>query len=349
MSIDQRAFDIYSALESGRTTAIKRFFRDKQSEELFLDFKRVSPEYKINSLGKSDEENLSAAISGFGNSCGGVIVWGVTCSGRGQKPDLPDVPIPISEVQAFKADVENAISRMTMPPHSAVQNTVILENGSDSGYLATLVPLCHDAPLRAVARKLDSYYVRAGSSFVSMNHTVLAGMFGRRPQSSLDLIIGDIKVMDASSITVDLLIQNVGGSIARDYFAILEVPPGSFEDVDLTGIEHWDYHREGKQVTLLSKLGDRLPPSSRRHLCKIRIRFTEDWRHGRNRRDCNVVARLGSEGSAPNFWTSKLSSEDLSWITSGLEGMDRNKIARGQADFSNSEKSYIRGRFQIGH
>jgi predicted HTH transcriptional regulator len=59
--------------------AIDQLIADRQSEELFLDFKRSSDNGAGARLSDADRGNLAKAISGFGNSEGGVIIWGVDC------------------------------------------------------------------------------------------------------------------------------------------------------------------------------------------------------------------------------------------------------------------------------
>ncbi|MBR6408801.1 MAG: putative DNA binding domain-containing protein, partial [Alphaproteobacteria bacterium] len=76
-----RAEDIFQKLIYFGEDALDEFILNMQSEELFLDFKQaVSTGKNNNTLHKDDRKNLAKAISGFGNSEGGVIVWGVVCS-----------------------------------------------------------------------------------------------------------------------------------------------------------------------------------------------------------------------------------------------------------------------------
>lgn len=336
--IDQRASDIFRDLESKGIAAVNAFLTDRASEELFLDFKMVSPEYKVNSLGKSDEDNLAKAISGFANSCGGVIVWGVNCSGRGQKPDLADGLALIPDAKAFRATIEGTISRATIPPHTGVCNCLILEPGTEQGYVATLVPLSDEAPLRAVGKGLHRYYVRAGSDFVVMDHRVLSGMFGRKPQAVLDLAIIDVKISNSQRIAINLSIRNTGGTIARDFFAVLDVPVGTIEGLGLTELDGWENFNLGSQATVMAPPGGRLPPGSTKALGTITIPIQRDAPN-----NITIKARLGCEGSATNHWETTLETINLPWISDVLVDAQRD----GRHDFTPAEKreilSYFRG------
>ena len=71
-----RAEDIFNRIVEKGEPAIDDFIVARTSEELFLDFKRSSDNGAGNQLSQDDRNNLAKAISGFGNSESGVIVWG---------------------------------------------------------------------------------------------------------------------------------------------------------------------------------------------------------------------------------------------------------------------------------
>jgi len=72
-----RAEDLFARLESEGVDAINDLFEQKESEEAFLDFKRSADQGAGVRLHDDDRKNLSRALSGFANTDGGVIVWGV--------------------------------------------------------------------------------------------------------------------------------------------------------------------------------------------------------------------------------------------------------------------------------
>ena len=59
----------------------------RESEKYFIDFKitRSNDYSNQKTLYDSDRNNLAKALSGFGNSEGGVIIWGIDASGNMQK------------------------------------------------------------------------------------------------------------------------------------------------------------------------------------------------------------------------------------------------------------------------
>ena len=70
---------VAAELHRGGLVALRQMIEAKTIEQSFIDYKQTeSKDYSQRaSLGDSDKRNLREAISGFGNSEGGLIVWGV--------------------------------------------------------------------------------------------------------------------------------------------------------------------------------------------------------------------------------------------------------------------------------
>jgi len=172
-----RAEDLFQRLSDSGEKAIDELILDRQSEELFLDFKRSADNGSGRKLHDNDPANLAKAISGFGNSEGGVIVWGVDCS---RTPDIGDVAkskVPIRNAKRFLSWLEGAVSGCTAPPHPRVQH-VAIESSTDreDGFVLTYISKSYLAPHQCL--KPLQYYIRAGSDFVPTPHAVLMGLFG---------------------------------------------------------------------------------------------------------------------------------------------------------------------------
>jgi hypothetical protein len=178
-----RAIDIFGRIQREGLAAIDEFVDLSASEELFLDFKLSANEGDGNCLADEDRNNLAKAISGFGNSDGGVIIWGIECRPQNKRGDVAANKRPIVDPTRFRSWLEGAVSGRTIPPHSGVMHHVIYASDRSRGYVITLVPSSDHAPLQALPEQ--KYYMRAGSNFLPVPHAVLAGMFGRRPQADV--------------------------------------------------------------------------------------------------------------------------------------------------------------------
>ncbi len=185
-----RAEDIFQKLIYFGEDAIDDFIVNLQTEELFLDFKQaVSTGKNGTSLHKDDRKNLAKGISGFGNSEGGVIVWGVECSRDCDIGDVAKAKVKVRNVHRFLSWLENAISGCTIPSHNRVRNHIISVDKNGDGFVATYIPKSELAPLMTTMG--NNIYISSGSSNVPAPYSVIAGMFGKRPQPNVELIIAD--------------------------------------------------------------------------------------------------------------------------------------------------------------
>lgn len=199
-----RAEDIFQKLIYFGEDAIDEFIINQQTEELFLDFKQaVSVGKNFVTLHRDDRKNLSKAISGFGNSEGGVIIWGVECSRDCEVGDVAKSKVKVKNVHRFLSWLENALSGCTIPSHNKVRNHIISTDENGDGFIVTYIPKCEIAPLMSTTN--GAIYIRSGSNNVPAPYAVIAGMFGRRPQPNIELIIGNRSLVSLDNAEEDML------------------------------------------------------------------------------------------------------------------------------------------------
>ena len=199
-----RAEDIFEKLIYFGEDALDEFIRERQTEELFLDFKQALSTGKHGlALSSDDRRNLAKCISGFGNSEGGVVIWGVECSRDIDVGDVAKAKVKVKNVHRFMSWVESAISGCTIPSHNKVRNHIICCDKNGDGYMATYIPKSDLAPLMTTLG--NHIYIRSGSNNVRAPYSVIAGMFGRRPQPNVDLIIDNKSVEILENFSEDLI------------------------------------------------------------------------------------------------------------------------------------------------
>ena len=142
----ERAGELFEKIKSEGKSAIKEFILTRKSEELFLDFKRSANDGDGESLNVNDRKNLQKAISGFGNSEGGIIVWGVDCSKDFDGSDVAKAEYPITNVKRFASWLNGVISGSTIPPHTGVQNHCLEIDDKDKGFVVTYIPKSENTP-----------------------------------------------------------------------------------------------------------------------------------------------------------------------------------------------------------
>jgi len=266
-----RSDELFARLETHGESAIDELMADFQSENLWLDFKRSADDGAGAKLATLDREKLAKAISGFGNSDGGVIVWGVDCAKDPKSgADLPTGKRPIIKPERFVSWLENATSGCTFPPHGNVQHLAIRRSSGDEGFVITFVPMSLHAPHQCVQPTNDlRYYIRVGSNFSAVPHAVLAGLFGRRPQPKLGLWWRSaLARMDGDTLVVEGMVsmRNASSTIARDlYFNLWAFAPGPNCSVAFDQISDavWEVFRNATNFwNLVSRQGVRQPPGA---------------------------------------------------------------------------------------
>lgn len=166
---------------------IKRAVKEKRQESLYLDFKTAAT--SDGALTKNDRKNYALAASGFANSDGGVIVWGVDAR-RDRKTgiDAASGLEPIKNISRFLSDLNTQLVNLVSPGVESIDHHPIEHLGRQGdGYVVTLVPKGEGLPHMVVqGEDRGRHYHRVGSSFVIMEPYVLADRFGRRPQPKLE-------------------------------------------------------------------------------------------------------------------------------------------------------------------
>lgn len=158
--------------------AIDHFVKENKQEDLHLDFKRMGD--------KIDRSALAIALSGFANSDGGIVVWGVDArKDKASGVDAAQIKAPFKDARRLLSDLQSYTGDAVDPLVDGVEHKLILED-TDRGYLVTYVPASDSGPHMAKFSEYR-YYKRSGDSFYRMEHYDLEDMFGRRPKPVLSL------------------------------------------------------------------------------------------------------------------------------------------------------------------
>ena len=154
--------------ESIDLAEIERFITEDQEENLHLEFKTVNhPNY--NSANREfDKKNISEAISGFANSDGGIIIWGIE-TGNSQKLDVAFKKKPIKELTKFLNTLNRLEGEVITPIVTGVLHKKIVISQNE-GFIKTFVPPSDFAPHMANHSSSKNYYKRSGDSFRICEH-----------------------------------------------------------------------------------------------------------------------------------------------------------------------------------
>jgi Putative DNA-binding domain len=160
----------------------------KAEEGLYLDFKSKSDK-RDPALNDDDKANLAKAISGFANTDGGLIVWGVKANAnKKEEPDVARELLPINNLKTFQTMLNSLSGEVVNPPVAGVESRLIPNApGSDMGYVITIVPKRRDTVVQANAKTCKGFYVRSGSGFYQLPASLIAEFYRRRPSPILRL------------------------------------------------------------------------------------------------------------------------------------------------------------------
>jgi len=219
---------------------IAEFIRLGQEENLHLEFKTVS---SANLRGNDDKRNLAKCLSGFANSDGGIIVWGVNARKNAQGIDCAGAAAEIAPIKLFLSRLNELTGDAVSPVVDGIRHKPI-EVGRDAGFAVTLVPESNSGPYMAKLGE-DRYYKRSGDSFYRMEHFDLEDMFGRRQKPQLQFRLKNLLV-GGTREEIQFVVQNVGRGIARHvgFWAKFE----NIEIVQLENLNNISHLNEGRTV-----------------------------------------------------------------------------------------------------
>lgn len=205
-----------------RTQDIEQLVQDRTKENIYLEFK-TKKDSRVPDLDEADARQFSRALSGFANSDGGVMVWGIETD----KEECACKLKPISSVVDFVARLKKSLINSVQPFVNDVRIEHILESeGATSGYVKVLIPRSEKTPHRGMLAARE-YYRRSTEGFYRLEHFDLEDAFGRRPRPVLAMFVElSSRPGDDPSEDLRIRIQNQGRGIARYVGCVCEFPIG---------------------------------------------------------------------------------------------------------------------------
>jgi hypothetical protein len=194
---------------------INHFISTNQEENLLLDFKLVNNADLSHS---NDKKNLAKALSGFANSSGGLIVWGVDARKNAQDVDCAVGTREIEPLSLLISRLNEFTGRAVNPIVEGVRHRPITVS-ADRGFAVTLVPESDSGHHMAKLGE-DRYYKRSGDSFYRMEHFDLEDMFGRRKKPKLRLVARVSRPRD--EVVIGIL--NEGRGTAKAPYLSFSIP-----------------------------------------------------------------------------------------------------------------------------
>jgi hypothetical protein len=221
------AAEIEGLREESAASVVRRWLG--QPEDLYLDFKIKDPKGGSQTASANDKRNLAKAVSGFGNSDGGLIVWGIEAKRSPNGEDVASELKTIDGLATFHSDLNDLIRNATKPTVPGVVNYRVFEDKpGDRGYVVTFVPPGTHPPYRAEYDNNNHFYKRAGSQFYPMEPYDLRDVIFRQnyPKLEVELESEDEDTSNASHhiYSLRVVIRNRGPLTLLGFKLVIDVP-----------------------------------------------------------------------------------------------------------------------------
>lgn len=218
--------NLETQFESLSIQGIDDYIADGQEEHLQLEFKTIN---RGDLSHRDDRKTLAKALSGFSNSSGGLIIWGVVAKKNNDGIDCAVRRQEIDPLALFISRLNELTGQAVSPIVEGVQHRPILVK-NDSGFVVTLVPESESGPHMAKLGE-DRYYKRSGDGFYKMEHFDLEDMFGRRRRPHLIIRTTPTEIRQLGGPRAELLIllsiENTGRGTAKTPFLSIDLSTGA--------------------------------------------------------------------------------------------------------------------------
>ncbi len=210
---------------------LEDYVNSEQEENLHLDFKLIN---KADLTHKDDKRNLAKALSGYANSDGGLIIWGIDSRKNAEGINCATNSKMIEPLRQFISRLNELTGQAVSPIVDGVVHKPIFKT-IESGYAITYVPESDSGPHMAKMGE-DRYYKRSGDSFYKMEHFDIEDMFGRRKHPNLKLVCRILSDPQNRNCRVVLSIENNGkGSAIAPYLSVKVEKPFAVNTYGIDG------------------------------------------------------------------------------------------------------------------
>jgi hypothetical protein len=194
---------------------------------------------------------LGTAASGFANSGGGVIIWGVSTDNHAHSGlDILTQIQPVGNCKRFAQRIDRLLAQLVRPNLACPASRVLLAQPSDSkGVVVTYIPGIEGDPIQVVDDQ--HFYIRAGAEFVVMPYEVLKRMLMGSSSPDIHPIFDGrlVKQEPDGRWRVPILLQNRSNAAGRDITVSLTVlNPDSCDGVQSAEFRDLSSINPGKQL-----------------------------------------------------------------------------------------------------
>lgn len=199
---------------------IKDLIDEGEVEDQYLECKapvepRLTRDYKA---------KLAQAASGFANSGGGVIIWGVSTTHHSHSGlDVLSGIEPIGNVIRLAQQIDRELPRLTTPQLTFEESRILYRIKKDSrGVAVTYIPAFDGDPIQSTVDR--NFYIRTGDDFREMPYETLQRMFTGTKAPVLRPIFDPALIsVDGDGLwNIQVGVANDSTAVARDVCVTIE-------------------------------------------------------------------------------------------------------------------------------
>lgn len=272
----------------------------------WLDFKGAEKlEIKSNDIKKI----WSKALSGFANTGGGVLVWGIDA--RKDKETQIDCAGALSLVDSpltLQSRLIELHSQSTNPPVSDVEYWA---SSKENGFLVCYIPESPFKPVRSEANG-NQYFIRAGDSFQVPSVSLLRSLFHPEYQAFLEMELFVYHDREQVRNVVRGLIHNIGSATAKNCMVTVETNiPSRYlsaeEGINWASMAHPINNNRLASRAILSRIP--LHPGTQDYCFELFI--TPDFLFFAEEKTIKFKIKMYSENNNPLFTEIAVSPDDF--------------------------------------
>lgn len=193
--------------------SLEQLIIEGESEDIFYECK--APAQPV--VNKDLKNNLAKMVSGFSNTEGGVLIYGIeTQKHKTTSDDVMVQVTPLGSINGFAKRISNLIPTLTVPAVTKFQYKIIKNKAKDTkGVLVIYIPSSL-RPVQSVADKM--FWFRAGDQFVEASYTIIERLFSATDVPDVGAFIDHHKVVDEKikKHNISIILHNESAAAARD-------------------------------------------------------------------------------------------------------------------------------------
>lgn len=230
MADDSDARRLFDRIVRDGFKEIDALLKQRRSEQILFDFKvSVDGKHPVSKLTPDGVKALAKNISGFANSSGGLLIWGVE-----KRDDSPGLYRDIPDVYQFEEDLNRRELGLCEPVVSGIQHLPVPRGPDDpSGIVITYIPKSSTLPHQDTQSHI--YWIRSGSNTSAANDTVVRALIKYKEFPDVAIIakithvaakaldLGSRELGNERTIRADISLENCGVVAIRDLFFGVEI------------------------------------------------------------------------------------------------------------------------------